>query len=353
MSDCGVGLRRACGAGVMAALIAMAQGYAPAGPSLAALAQARVPRVFACVVCARAPQQQPAHLHRREAVLPLLGGAFGGTVVVLGGAAPAGALVKGVAPPAGYGKKREQDLSVSSDGKKITNKQDALEIGREREAALFEEEGKKPVFKTEDGDRFRDEVEGDGEEVGEGSVVSIKYRVLRLGKRSRDGLSGEASLVFSYGYGEDDDKESDLLTITVGDDALIPALDSAIYGMRQGGKRRISVRPERGWRRSDASCGGRDIGKTVDIGTAIGLPGGQVTDTESCLDNRRVPSPQTFQVPPPSSPCARQLRAACGALMAKTRCWVLCVKRRTVMVIDAHERGAGETGETQAVAALR
>jgi len=225
-------------------------------------------------------------------VLPLLGGAFGGALV-LGGAEPARALVKGVAPPEGYGKKK--DMSTTSDGKKITNKQDALEVGREREAALFNKDGGKTIYKTEEGDRFRDDVEGDGEEVGEGSVVSIKFRVLRLGKRSNDGLSGEASLVFSFGYGEDDDKESDLLTITVGEDALIPALESAIYGMKEGGKRRISVRPERGWRRGDANCGGRDIGKTVDVGTAIGLPGALVTETESCVDNSRVPGPKTFQ----------------------------------------------------------
>ena len=99
--------------------------------------------------------------------------------------------------------------------------------------------------------------------------------------------------------------------VALGEDALVPALDSAIYGMKEGGKRRISVRPERGWRKSDANCGGRDIGKTVDVGTAIGLPGGQVTETESCLDNLRVPGPKTFQValalalePPSPSPAA-------------------------------------------------
>ena len=37
----------------------------------------------------------------------------------------------------------------------------------------------------------------------------MKYRVLRLGKRARDGVSGEASPVFSFGYGEDDDTEKD------------------------------------------------------------------------------------------------------------------------------------------------
>jgi len=293
------GPRRVGGVLVLATLLAMAQGYAPRGVALGQAPARRVacgPRVRASERGGSAPPR-PVLVHRRAAVLPLLGGAFGGALV-LGGAEPARALVKGVAPPEGYGKKK--DMSTTSDGKKITNKQDALEVGREREAALFNKDGGKTIYKTEEGDRFRDDVEGDGEEVGEGSVVSIKFRVLRLGKRSNDGLSGEASLVFSFGYGEDDDKESDLLTITVGEDALIPALESAIYGMKEGGKRRISVRPERGWRRGDANCGGRDIGKTVDVGTAIGLPGALVTETESCVDNSRVPGPKTFQVLRPS-----------------------------------------------------
>ena len=267
------------------ALLGLAEGYIGSVP----------PALDSCGISRRsaslhASSRMSVHLDRR-AVLPLLGAGL-----ALGGAAPAAALVKGVAPPEGYGRGGgKKDLGLNADGKRITNKQEALEIGREREAALFDKEDGKFLV-TEEGDRYRDIVEGDGEEVGEGSQVRIKYRVLRLGKRSRDGLSGEASLVFSYGYGEDDDKESDLLAISVGETPLVPALDSAIYGMKEGGKRRIAVRPERGWRKADASCGGRDIGKTVDIGTAIGLPGALVTETESCVDNFRVPSPTTFQV---------------------------------------------------------
>lgn len=276
-------------ASVVALLVGLAQGYAPT-PGLRSCTAVRT---SSCVCACDGPSvaENRVLLDRRSAALPLLGAGL----AVLGGAAPAEALVKGVAPPEGYGRGGgKKDLSLTDDGRRITNKQEALEIGREREAKLFDkEDGKFEV--TEDGERYRDIKVGDGEEVGEGSAVSIKYRVLRLGKRSRDGLSGEASLVFSYGYGEDDDKESDMLAITVGESALVPALESAIYGMKEGGKRRIAVRPERGWRKSDANCGGRDIGKTVDVGTAIGLPGGQVTETESCLDSFRVPGPTTFQ----------------------------------------------------------
>jgi hypothetical protein len=276
-----------------AALWAVAEGYAPSTSVLRIRSSARPlrhagPRVYACEPAAS------GKLDRRSAALPLLGGAA--LAVLTGRATPAQALVKGVAPPEGYGRGgKKKDLSLTDDGKKITNKQEALEIGREREAKLFEKDAG-TFATTEDGDRYREEIEGDGEEVGEGSEVSIKYRVLRLGKRSRDGLSGEASLVFSYGYGEDDDKESDVLALTVGETPLIPALESAIYGMKEGGKRRISVRPERGWRKNESGCGGRDIGKTLDLGVAAGVPGGYVTETETCLDNARVPAPKTFQV---------------------------------------------------------
>ena len=54
------------------------------------------------------------------------------------------------------------------------------------------------------GSRYRDEVvEGsaDGAAVvaKEGDVVDIRYKVLKLGKRSYDGLSGEGTVVFSRG----------------------------------------------------------------------------------------------------------------------------------------------------------
>jgi hypothetical protein len=52
-----------------------------------------------------------------------------------------------------------------------------------------------------------------------------RYRALRLGKRSRDGVSGEATTVFSFGYGEDDDKDGDSLDVTLGESNLIPALE--------------------------------------------------------------------------------------------------------------------------------
>uniref|UniRef100_A0A7S4KNQ0 PPIase FKBP-type domain-containing protein n=1 Tax=Guillardia theta TaxID=55529 RepID=A0A7S4KNQ0_GUITH len=207
----------------------------------------------------------------------------GGLMLTLNLPPNAQALVKGIAPPPDFGKKK--DLPT----KKITNIQEAQEYGAQREATLFDkQDGNFSV--TKEGDRYRDVRIGTGAEVKPGSEVEIKYRVLRLGKRSRDGLSGEASLVFSYGYGEDDDKETDTLKFVVGEANLINALSSSLPGMKQGGLRRISVKPERGWKLEDASCV-----KSVDIGSAVGLPGGAVTEAETCLDFFRVPSPATFQ----------------------------------------------------------
>lgn len=143
---------------------------------------------------------------------------------------------------------------------------------------------------TKSGDRYRDVKEGTGMEVTEKTTAAIKYRVLRLGKRSRDGLSGEASLVFSFGYGEDDDKESDVLVVDVGSGGLVPALAETLVGMKEGGKRRVAVRPERGWRSLDPACT-----QAIDVGAAVGLPGASVTEAESCMDVARIPAPKTFQ----------------------------------------------------------
>lgn len=200
----------------------------------------------------------------------------------------ADALVRGVAPPADFGKR------PAALGK--TNMVEAREAGFAKEAELFDkEDGKFQV--TAAGDRYRDITVGDGPEVKSGSTVDIRYRVLRLGKRSRDGLSGEASLVFSFGYGEDDDKEGDVVPVVLGpSSSLVPALESAMPGMRQGGTRRIAVRPQRGWKLTDAQCkDSNNSGAAVDIGSALGLPGASVAEAETCLDTTRVPAPQTFQ----------------------------------------------------------
>eukprot|EP00804_Cyclotella_cryptica_P027210 CCRYP_017181-RD/>CCRYP_017181-RD protein AED:0.35 eAED:0.35 QI:0/0.75/0.6/1/0/0/5/1431/152 len=53
---------------------------------------------------------------------------------------------------------------------------------------------------------------GRGEGVKVGDVVEIYFKVLKLGKRSYDGLSGEGTVVFSRGYGLEDDEKPLVIT---------------------------------------------------------------------------------------------------------------------------------------------
>jgi len=58
-----------------------------------------------------------------------------------------------------------------------------------------------PSFIAPGGSRYQNMREGDNGEdaVKNGDEVTIKYKVLKLGKRSYDGLSGEGTVVFSRG----------------------------------------------------------------------------------------------------------------------------------------------------------
>ncbi|CAK9078527.1 Peptidylprolyl isomerase [Durusdinium trenchii] len=79
-----------------------------------------------------------------------------------------------------------------------------------------------------------------------GDDVKIRYRVMRSGKRSYDGLSGEATTLFSLGYGEDDGPKDATLNAPIGQGRFVKALDEALVGMAVGGVRRIQVRPDYG-----------------------------------------------------------------------------------------------------------
>ena len=177
------------------------------------------------------------------------------------------ALVKGSAPP-----------PKASRGEKRTCKtiDECEEVGRQRPRPRFDAQNDQPFYTTKDGVRWRDVREGSGGEVGRGDGVLLKYRVMRLGKRATDNLSGEASPVFSLGYGEDDDTERDVLQAVVGAKQLIPALDSALVGMRKGGSRRPFVVPEKGWKKINASCSAATNGASQRgrrVGGRFGRPG--------------------------------------------------------------------------------
>jgi len=103
-------------------------------------------------------------------------------------------LVKGNAPPS--------KIKPMSDKPKCTNI-DECEATREtyeRELAAEQEQGTPPKT-TAGGTRYRDFEDGNPDKgaVKEGDEVTIYYKVLKLGKRSYDGISGEGTVVFSRG----------------------------------------------------------------------------------------------------------------------------------------------------------
>ena len=92
-----------------------------------------------------------------------------------------------------------------------------------------------------------------------GDQVTLSYKVLKLGKRSFDGLSGEGTVVFSRGYGLEDDenKPGDKTFVTnLGSPTNIAALNEAVVGMQPGGVRRLAVFPPKGWRKPGSACDG-------------------------------------------------------------------------------------------------
>lgn len=213
-------------------------------------------------------------LHQRRLVL---------SVPFLFAACPAEkchALVKGSSPP---------PKKSSSYSRKCKTIDECEEIGREKEEALFDtaQDDLAAVQKTSSGDEYRDLSVGAGSEVKVGSEVQLKYRVLRLGKRSSDGLSGEASPVFSRGYGEDDDKITDFDTITIGQGNVIAALDEGIRGMRAGGRRRVNVRPERGWKLPDNICLKTYTDVTI-------VPTTKVQENDACFATGLYPTPSNY-----------------------------------------------------------
>ena len=73
----------------------------------------------------------------------------------------------------------------------VENSLDACEAAGEK--AADQKFGTEEVAfeRTAGGDRFRDLTPGTGKKAAQGDAVEIRYRVMRLGTRARDGLSGE------------------------------------------------------------------------------------------------------------------------------------------------------------------
>jgi len=241
------------------------------------------------IACATRSNALAPHTTTRRAVAT----GFAGAATSLALGRPADALVKGSAPPAKAAKLEKRTCRTIDE---------CEEVGRQRTAEQF---GAQQAFETtKDGVRYRDVAAGSGgAAAAKGASVALKYRVMRLGKRATDNLSGEASPVFSLGYGEDDDSLTDVLKAKVGSGQLIPALDSALVGMTAGGKRRLFVVPEKGWKKINASCsaatngasnsgeasaGGLDV-----LGQAV-VPLAEIVDNDACIEDTLLPQPRNF-----------------------------------------------------------
>lgn len=214
------------------------------------------------------------------------------------GAPSANALVKGVAPPP----KKKVGEGM---GKKCVNVEECQEIA-ERAAAEQDAELRAlpPPLVAAKGTRFRDIEIGNidsAKAVKGGDRVSIGYKVLKLGKRSYDGISGEGTVVFSRGYGLEDDESSKGgdtdFEFDVGNLNIIAALSDGIIGMHEGGIRRISVLPQMGWENPSKACdggpGGRGSGGELKTDYVI-VPTATMVATETCFDNSKLPFPKSY-----------------------------------------------------------
>ena len=159
--------------------------------------------------------------------------------------------------------------------------------------------------RTKGGDRYRDLVPGSGKAVAEGDTIEIRYRVMRLGTKARDGLSGEGQTIFSFGYGEDEDKVGDTLAVQLSGQNLIPGVGDALVGMQPGGRRRVLVRPERGWRLETGACkeGEQKIdlagAATRNTATESNLVfkadiGAAIENENACQNKVSMPQPRTY-----------------------------------------------------------
>lgn len=224
---------------------------------------------------------------------------WGGAACVMassfGAVEPVNALVKGVAPP--------PPKKAAGDRPKCVNVEECQEMA---EKLAAEEDAKlraiPPPLVTDKGTRYRDILPGSGRGRGveDGDKVSIRYKVLKLGKRSYDGISGEGTVVFSRGYGLEDDETSAQTTsfeFQVGDPAIISALSDAIIGMKDGGTRRFSVLPQMGWEKPSKACdggpGGSGSGGEIKTDYVI-VPTASMLDQSSCFDTTKLPYPKTY-----------------------------------------------------------
>lgn len=153
------------------------------------------------------------------------------------------------------------------------------------------------------GTRYLNMVSLDGSDsllVKEGDIATVHYKVLKLGKRSYDGLSGEGTVVFSRGYGLEDDENKageKAFSFAVGDSTIIAALNDALPGMKIGETRRLAILPQMGWEKPDRSCdggpGGAGAGGELKTDYVV-VPTATMVATETCFDKSKLPFPERY-----------------------------------------------------------
>jgi FKBP-type peptidyl-prolyl cis-trans isomerase 2 len=68
---------------------------------------------------------------------------------------------------------------------------------------------------------------------------------------------------------------------------VVAALDAGLRGMRVGGRRRINVRPERGWKLPDAQCLTTYTDVTI-------VPTTKVQENDACFNGQGIPGPSNY-----------------------------------------------------------
>lgn len=205
---------------------------------------------------------------------------------------PALALVKGNAPP---------PKAKLSERPKCTNVEECQRLAEEKEAQERSTASQNSIpISSVAGTKYYDIVEGTGETAKTGNEVTVYYKVLKLGKRSYDGLSGEGTVVFSRGYGLEDEENKareKSFVATLGNPNNIVAINNAVKGMKVGGIRRFSVFPDQGWRKPGQACdggpGGQGSGGDLKTDYVV-VPTATMVAAEACFDTMKLPFPTSY-----------------------------------------------------------
>lgn len=217
-------------------------------------------------------------------------------ILTLSNPAPSNALVKGNAPPPKKGATEAVKCRNVEECQEEAEKAADLRIKQEAEKAAS---GPKP--QTNGGTKYLEVEVGPSDKVAKsGDNVDIHYKVLKIGKRSYDGLSGEGTVVFSRGYALEDDEKvpgDHSFKYTLGESQVIKALNDGVVGMSVGGTRRISVTPQNGWEKNSKACdggpGGSGAGGDLKVDYAI-VPTATMVEQEACFDKTKLPFPTTY-----------------------------------------------------------